>query len=154
MGPNVPSNVMLLAMLFGLIISTPPQSPAPCPVTPTVREAPPRDPNADPFGPGPWYVNADRTLWAWAGSETGTWVSGRGGNKVMWIRPRGTRLEVSGHRLDGNAKPLKASIPGGYFFTFQVTGLYFPAPGCWKVTAHAGASKIRFRTEVKTPPAQ
>ena len=93
--------------LIGLLISSPLSvSPEPCPVTPAVRAAPARDPNADPFGEGPWYVNADRTLWAWAGSETGSWVSGGRGNKVMWIRPRGTRLEVTGRRLDGNAPPL------------------------------------------------
>jgi hypothetical protein len=147
--------MILRLALIGLMASySLSSSTATCPVTPTVREEPARDPNADPFGPGPWYVNADRTLWTWAGSETGTWVSGGRGNKVMWIRPRGTRLEVSGRRLDGDAAPMKASIPGGYFFTFQATGLYFPAPGCWEVTARAGASEIRFRTEVKTPPAR
>src|SRR5437867_12811465 len=35
-----------------------------CPVTDAIWAEPPRDPHADPFGMGPWYINADRTIWA------------------------------------------------------------------------------------------
>jgi hypothetical protein len=75
----------------------------------------------------------------------------RQGHKVIWIRPRGTRLELAGRRLDGAAAPLSARIPGGYLSGFQVTGLYFPAAGCWEITARAGKSKLDFRTLVKEP---
>src|SRR5574337_1885364 len=44
-----------------------------CPVSPTVNAQPPKDPNADPFGFGPWFINADRTMWA--GLDSG-WVAG------------------------------------------------------------------------------
>ena len=34
-----------------------------CPVTKTILDEPPKDPNADLFGVGDWYVNAERTIW-------------------------------------------------------------------------------------------
>lgn len=127
-------------------------SPEPCKVSRTVREEPPPDPAADPFGPGPWYANADRTLWAWAGSDSGTWISGKRGNKVLWIKPRGSRLDVSGHRLDGAATPLRAEFAGVYPGTFQPSGLFFPAAGCWEIEATAGGSRLEFVTLVGGPP--
>ena len=57
-----------------------------CQLSELVLAEPPRDPNADPFGRGPWYVNADRSIWA--GWLAGRWVSGTNGNKVLWIRAR------------------------------------------------------------------
>src|SRR5919197_6199859 len=69
-----------------------------CPATELVRAEPARDANADPFGMGPWYINADRSIWA--GWDAGHWVSGPKGNKVLWIRPQGTDLTVAGRRLD------------------------------------------------------
>jgi hypothetical protein len=69
-------------------------SKTPCGITQPVRAEPPRDPNADRFGFGPWYVNADRTMWA--GWDVGNWVSGGAGNKVLWIRPQDTQLKVTG----------------------------------------------------------
>ena len=128
--------------------STPAAQPAHiCPVSPTVNAQPPKDPNADPFGFGPWFINADRTMWA--GLDSG-WVAGENGNKVIWIRPAGTSLVVSGHRLDGDAPPLRADIPCCYETGFQVTGLYFSTEGCWEVTATAGKSQLQF--VVAVPP--
>ena len=122
--------------------------PAPfnCPVTPTVIDTPPDDPNADPFGSGPWFVNADKTIWARPGPEY--WTAGESGNKVIWIRPAGTKLEVSGHRLDADAPELEVWIPDGYLTGFQVTGMTFPTPGCWEVTATAGESELKFVVEI------
>jgi hypothetical protein len=71
-----------------------------CRVSELVRAEPPRDPNADPFGQGPWYINANRSIWA--GWDAGHWVSGSNGNKVLWIRPQGTNLKVVGRWLDGD----------------------------------------------------
>src|SRR3954465_784019 len=84
-------------------------STTPCAFTQPVRAEPPRDPNADRFGVGPWYINNDQTIWA--GWNVGEWVSGGTGNKVMWIRPQGTQLRITGRRLDAAAPPLKAAIP-------------------------------------------
>ncbi|MBI4483752.1 MAG: hypothetical protein HY652_12805 [Acidobacteria bacterium] len=103
--------------------------------------------NADPFGPGPWYINADRAIWA--GPGAGSWVSGKKGNKVIWIRPQGTQLQVTGRRLDAGAPPLKARIPCCYPTGFQVTGLFFPTPGCREVIAEASSSELKFVTKVE-----
>ena len=65
-----------------------------CAVTQSIRDQPPKDPNADPFPFGPWYINADRTIWA--GWDAASCVSGQKGNKVLWIRPQGTQLRVTG----------------------------------------------------------
>jgi hypothetical protein len=119
----------------------------PCQHSELVWAEPPRDPNADPFGRRPWYVNADRSIWA--GWLAGHWVSGTKGNKVLWIRPRGTDLKVAGRRLDGDgAMELRADIPCCYPTGFQASRVYFPTPGCWEVTATAGESELRFVTKI------
>jgi hypothetical protein len=116
-----------------------------CPVTEPVQAVPANDPNADPFGSGPWYINADRSMWAIAGH----WVEGPQGNKVLWIRPQGTNLKVVGRRLDGDgAMALKADIPCCYPTGFQASRVYFPTSGCWEVTATAGGSELKFVTKV------
>ncbi|MFX3824768.1 hypothetical protein ACJBTM_10570, partial [Streptococcus suis] len=84
--------------------------------------------NADAFGFGPWYINADRTIWA--SVPRAGWSAG--GDKVMWIRPAGSDLVVSGRRLDGEAPPLRADIPCCYPTGFQASGLIFPTGGCWE----------------------
>lgn len=116
-----------------------------CPVTPTIVATPPDDPNADPFGSGPWFINADRTVWA--GWDAVRMQEGR--NKVLWIRPPGTELVVAGHRLDADAPPLVADVPCCYPTTFQASALIFPSGGCWKVEAAAGANKLTFVTSVR-----
>ncbi len=139
--------LLLLLAALGLSACRPAQTAAaePCPVSTPVTEAPPDDPNADPFGSGPWFANADRTLWAFWGAG---WQPGLNGNKVIWIRPAGAPLEVTGRRLDGESAPLRVDIPTGYGTGFQVTGVYVPAEGCWEVTARAGESRLQFVVEV------
>jgi hypothetical protein len=118
-----------------------------CQLSELVLAEPPRDPNADPFGRGPWYVNPDRSIWA--GWLAGHWVSGTNGNKVLWIRPRGTNLKVAGRRLDGDsAVELSVDIPCCYPTGFQASRVYFPASGCWEVTATAGDRELRFVTKI------
>lgn len=118
-----------------------------CAETQAVRDQPPKDPNADPFGFGPWYINADRSIWA--GWDVGSWVSGEKGNKVLWIRPQGTQLKITGRRLDADAPPLKARIPCCYPTGFQATRILFPSAGCWEVTAKAGTSTLKFVARIK-----
>lgn len=117
-----------------------------CPITTPIQDQPAKDPNADPFGFGYWYINADRTLWAGPLEENYPWRAG--GNKVMWIRPRGTQLIIAGRRLDAEAPPLTAWIPDGYRTGFQVTGMTFPTEGCWEITARSGDHELRFVTKV------
>lgn len=120
-----------------------------CPVTAPVTATPPDDPNADPFGSGPWFINADETIWAHWGLG---WQAGKAAqNKVLWIRPVQTELVLSGQRLAlgrDEAPPMEASIPCCYNTGFQVTGLYFPTGGCWEVTATAGESQLQFVVEI------
>lgn len=115
-----------------------------CPVTPAIVAEPPDDPNADPFGEGPWVINTANTMWV---SPVG-WTAGPDGNKVMWIRPAGTQLKITGQRLDGDSTPLEASIPDGYYTDFQVLGLMFPTAGCWQINATAGENSQEFVVEV------
>lgn len=119
-----------------------------CRATEAIRAEPPRDPNADAFGSGPWYVNPDRTIWA--GGDAVRMRAGKKGNKVLWIRPSGTQLIVSGRRLDGKAEAMKPTIPCCYLTGFQASGLAFPTEGCWEITAVAGASQLTFVTKVAT----
>jgi hypothetical protein len=102
-----------------------------CAVTEPIRAEPPRDPNADPFGTGPWYVNADRSIWA--GGDAVRMVAGEKGNKGLWIRPQGTKLMIFGRRLDGEAPPPKARIPCCFPTGFQASGLTFSTQGCWEI---------------------
>jgi hypothetical protein len=124
---------------------------AACAETPTVRDEPPKDPGATRFGFGPWQVKADRTIWAHA-AHARHWTPGSYGNKVLWIRQKGTQLEIAGRRLDGDAPPLRARIPCCYSKGFQSTRLYFPEKGCWEVTARAGMSELTFVRRVQSSP--
>src|SRR5688572_23229930 len=74
------------------------REPPACSATEAIQAKPPDDPNADPFGYGPWRINQDRTIWATWGIDQ--LKAGPKGNKVLWIRPAGTQLTVSGRRLD------------------------------------------------------
>lgn len=145
--------MLITMLLFGGVLTSLASEPGgvaahppACVVTEPIRAEPPRDPNADPFGTGPWYINADRTIWA--GWDATRLKSGKGGNKVLWIRPQGTRLTVAGRRLDAAASPLEVSIPSGYPTGFQPSGLVFPSSGCWEITATSGPSKLVFVTKV------
>jgi hypothetical protein len=120
---------------------------ASCDVTEAVLDTPPKDPNADPFGSGPWYVNADRSIWAgWAAVGM---KAGVRGNKVLWIRPAGTDLVVSARRLDGESGEFEVEIPCCYPTGFQASGLRFSEPGCWEISAKAGNNYLTFVTRVR-----
>ncbi len=115
-----------------------------CPVSKTIKDEPPIQPDVT-LGLGEWYVNGDRTIWV----AKNSWRSG--GNKVIWIRPAGTKLVITGRRLDAQAPPPRATPDRGYPTGFTVTGLYFPTAGCWEVIAKAGSKELRFVTEVLPP---
>jgi hypothetical protein len=117
------------------------QSDNACPVSPPIRDRPPDDPHASSFANpnGIWYANDERTLWAWWWGKRST-----GGYKVLWVRPVGAQLKVSGRRLDGDAGPLRAQIPAGYRYTYQASGLEFSTSGCWEIEATAGEARVKF----------
>jgi len=114
-----------------------------CLVTPSVRATPPLDAKTASFGSGPWFINSDRSIWVW----DQPYVAGKPLNTI-WIRPQGEELRITGRRLDREAPPLEASIPCCYPTTFKASGLRFPTPGCWEVTATAGRSTLTFITNV------
>jgi hypothetical protein len=58
------------------------------------------------------------------------------GMKFGWNRGVAGALRVAGHRLDGDAGPLRFSANNGYGdIGFQASYLIFPTPGCWEVDA-------------------
>lgn len=85
---------------------------------------------------GPGFITGDRSL----------------GMKFGWMRGVSGPLKITGHRLDGDAPPLRARIPDGYGeLGFQATALVFPTPGCWQVNAQIGDladSKLLFVTKI------
>jgi len=118
------------------------QSADACPVSQSVKDRPPDDPHASTFASrgATWYANDERTLWAW-------WWGKRsvGGYKILWVRPTGAQLKITGRRLDGDAPPLSAEIPNGYQqYSYQASGVNFPTAGCWEVLASANDAKLRF----------
>jgi hypothetical protein len=67
------------------------------------------------------------------------------GMKFPWWRGVRGDLVIQGRRLDGDAPPLRASIPRGYGPTgFQSTGLLFPTAGCWEVTGRVADERLTF----------
>ena len=144
--------VLALAMLSA-------QSPAvtACPITPHVTGYP----ASGPRGSNDWNANDDRTIWAtfwgWdfvadgklgeAPIEAGYTAS----RKVLWYKPNGYPLTVTGHRLDESAPPLLYAIYGTPLKgPIQPSHLSFPTPGCWEIDAKAGPSELRFVVQI--PP--
>jgi len=72
--------------------------------------------------------------------------------KFGWTRGVPGKLKVTGHRLDGDAGPLRLSANDGYgAIGFQASYLIFPTPGCWEVNAQVDErddSRITFVTRV------
>ena len=118
-----------------------------CVVTETVWEKPPAD-SAVSGVPveSHYFVNPDRSIWAsaWWIEQDEVYLRAGEEIKVGWFRPDGAALEIAGQRLDGEAAPLEAHIPCCYPTKFQATGLYFPAEGCWQITAQAAESVLTF----------
>jgi hypothetical protein len=122
---------------------------AECKETEPIRDQPPSDPHASAFGHGPWYINSSRTMWA---DPWHPWTDSAKGLKVLWIRPPGQELRITGRRIDGNAPPLVAHVPCCYPWTYQSTRLTFPTPGCWEVAGTAGSETLIFTVAVAPAP--
>jgi hypothetical protein len=96
-----------------------------------------------PLGPGPWQINADRTIWAW----DQPYIAGTAVN-TMWMKPENADLIISGRRLDGDSSPLQVRVAKDSAAGYIATSLLFPNAGCWEVTATAGTSTLTFVTRV------
>jgi hypothetical protein len=69
--------------------------------------------------------------------------------KSLWWRGVKGQLTIEGRRLDAEASPLRADIPGGYGDSgVQATALIFPTEGCWEVTGRVGDAALTFVTRV------
>jgi hypothetical protein len=64
-----------------------------------------------------------------------------------WHKGKRKRLVIEGHRLDGDAPPLRARL-AGYSGEFQASGLIFPTPGCWEVTGKVDDQTLTFVVRV------
>jgi hypothetical protein len=72
-----------------------------------------------------------------------------GGVKFGWHRVAHGELVVATRRLDAVTAPMPADVPSGYGdIGFQVSGLNFPAPGCWQVTGAVGSKTLVFVVNV------
>jgi hypothetical protein len=117
-------------------------------------------PEGGPRGNNDWYANADRTIWAtfWGWDFVGLgpleaypregYVATR---KVLWYKPIGAPLIVTGRRLDGAAPPLLYDIANvrRLLGRIQPSRLDFPTAGCWEVDAKAGSSELLFIVQVQ-----
>ena len=119
---------------------------ADCPVTVPVTWRPPDAPGRDPLSEGSYFRSPDGRIGT---ADQQPWQTG--GMKVLWLKPVGSRLEVNGRRLDGEAPPLRAELhgPRAYSGDFEASGVYFPVAGCWEVEARADGSLLRFIVSVR-----
>jgi len=65
-------------------------------------------------------------------------------------------LKITGRRIDGSAKPLRARInPGSPVGEkvdgFWAVGILFPTPGCWRITGTVSSARLTFVTRVVDP---
>ena len=116
-----------------------------CPTSTPVQDRPPDDAHSSTFASpnGTWYANDNRTIWAWWWGQTST-----GDYKVLWVRPVGAQLKINGRRVDADAPALTAWVPGGYYHSFQASGITFPTDGCWEITASASDARLKFVVRV------
>lgn len=130
------------------------QAAPPCPVTtPNGVFADGGEPSRNSYGTsklsvGPFGLWPDGTVVFRPGGAGFVTPEGWLGMKFGWQRSVRGRLTISGRRLDGPAPPLAAESPGPVETGFQATGLIFPTPGCWEVTARAADATLTFVTKV------
>jgi hypothetical protein len=72
--------------------------------------------------------------------------------KFPWWGARSAvgHLRITGTRLDGHAKPLRANVAPGLTHAphFWATRITFATEGCWRVTGTAGTEKLTFVVHV------
>ena len=115
-----------------------------CEVTARIHDAPPEQPDIK-TGLAEWNVSPDRAIWV----RSYDWHAGKSGNKVLFIRPAGSTLTVTGvTRRNGKTVSLRATPDKGYPRGFTVLGITLPVAGCWQVNASTPTSKLTFVTDV------
>jgi hypothetical protein len=134
--------------------ATPPE----CPVTQPNRHSTPTHSAQMPPGAAQWWYGNDAV-------GTALWPDGKvvfrpGGPgavlpdgalrmKFFWLKTEGTRLVVTGNRIDDVSVLLRSDISHAYDSQgLQPSYLIFATPGCWRVTARAGDEMLSFVTSV------
>ena len=120
----------------------------PCPVTDPNGSTPPGEQPSE-------YYHGNSELWTalWPNGTVVFSPSGPGeiredgslAMKFPWWRGSGVRgkLEIKGHRLDGESSPAHGEIPSGYGDTgFQASGIVFPSSGCWEITGRVADAQL------------
>ena len=140
------SGALALLVVVGVVSTGSAVRPVGCPVSTPVTWQPPLAPGRDPLPEGPYFRSSDGRL---ATAAQPDWQTG--GMKVLWLKPVGSHLAVSGRRLDGEAPPLRAELPGpsAYRGDYEASGVFVPTAGCWEVEARAEGSVLRFVVLVK-----
>jgi hypothetical protein len=135
---------------------------APCPITtpPQVAVTPPPSTGAEPnptltftAGPGSFLYGNDALIVIVPNDGTlhpsDPSRGLPGGVKFPWWRVAHGTITVTTRRLDATSTPLPADVPSGYGETgFQVSGLNFPAAGCWQVNGTVGGKTLTFVVSV------
>ena len=123
-----------------------PQASETCLVTPPSDERPPSQLVASWSG-SKWYHSLDRKIWI-AYDNIARHAAG-GPGKVLWVKPEGAELTVTGRRLDGEAPPLEVEVAPYYREqNLNPSGISFPTAGCWEIEARTDASVLRIVVEV------
>lgn len=123
-----------------------PQASETCLVTPPSDERPPIEHVAS-WSRGEWYHSPDRKIWIAYDNIAGHAAGGPG--KVLWGKPEGAELTVTGRRLDGEAPPLDVDVSPYYKDQYlNPSGIGFPTAGCWEIEARADSSVLRIVVEV------
>jgi hypothetical protein len=113
-----------------------------------------------PYGADERFIG-DGTLWTVKprrvvqDPETGTWILG----KQPWFRLEEGPLRVDARRVDGGTGTFRARIPRMESYPLDLnlhvgpgfipSSLEFSSPGCWKVTARLGTSKVVLHVDVE-----
>jgi hypothetical protein len=126
-----------------------------CEITEPSTSVPAVDQEGFPFPRGRWYINAERTMWAGIFALAGRALEADGpGHSILWIRPAGADLSVTGQRLDGASPPMRAVLGLVVRDRYVASKVHFPVPGCWEITAIAGGSRLSFVARVEPLPPQ
>jgi hypothetical protein len=66
------------------------------------------------------------------------------GIKLAWNRLKPGKLNVSGRRLDADARPARGYLYDQGNLGAQSMYLVFPTPGCWEITGSVGEFSLSF----------
>ena len=137
----------------GSVLSAEPPTrpPAPCPVTLPNGDKPPGQTSGLSHGNGRiWLAMYPRGVIR--ASREDVRPNGDLAIKFPWTRGVEGHLTITGRRLDAQASPLRAWIPGGYGHNgFQSSAVIFPTTGCWQVTGSVGDVSLTVVVRVKGP---